>query len=109
MNTELTNYDARQLRLMLEGLDAFGREAIALRDLISNLEGLLGSLESVDDPWRNAFLKKWGVLEDVYANAIDKSFPTIPTEHLALANRAIVELRRLIMQRLESEKRKSAL
>jgi len=96
----MTDYDSRQLNLMIERLDAFERKAINLGHLVSSLDGLQNALRDVDGQWRNAFLKQWGVLEDVYADALDKNLKEIPNEYIALINRAIQEIRRLISDRV---------
>jgi hypothetical protein len=85
---------------MLEKLDAFDKKATPLGSLISGLDGLLNALEGADEQWKNAFLKQWGVLEDVYANALDKTFAAIPIGHMMLVNKAIGEIRKLIAQKL---------
>jgi hypothetical protein len=66
---------------------------------LSSLDGLQNALRDVDAKWQNAFLKQWGVLERVYADALDKNLKEIPNEHMALINRAIQEIRRLISER----------
>jgi hypothetical protein len=85
---------------MLERLDAFDKKAIPLGRLISDLDGLLNTLAGIDDRWKNAFLKQWGVLEDIYANALDQTFAAIPSAHLVLVNKAIGQIRQLIAQKL---------
>jgi hypothetical protein len=74
--------------------------AAPLGGLISDLDGLLNALEGVDDQWKNAFLKQWGVLEDVYANALYKTFPAIPSGHMVLVLKATAEIRKLVAQKL---------
>lgn len=96
----MTEYDTRQLKLMINELDAFERKAIDLTHLVSTLDGLLSALEDVDTHWKNFVLKQWGVLEDVNADILDKSLTEIPNQHLSLIANAIQEIRSLISQRL---------
>jgi hypothetical protein len=78
------DHDARQLGLMLERLDAFDRKEVSLGKLVSSLNGLLSALQDADERWKKDFLRQWGLLEDVHANALDKSFGKVPSEHLVL-------------------------
>ena len=100
MNKAKADYDSRQIRRMARQVEAFVDKVITLSELISTLDGLLSALEGVDVEWKREFQKQWGVLEDIYANAQDKSLPTIPQEHLALADKAIAAISRLIAQKL---------
>jgi hypothetical protein len=96
----MNTYNARQLNLMKGKLDAFDDNALSLRDLVVGLEGLLNALQDVDDVWRSSYLQRWGVLEEVYADALDKKLAEIPNEHIALINSAIKEIRELVAQKL---------
>jgi len=79
---------------------AFDNEAITLGELVADLEGLLYSLENLDESWQNSFLKQWGILEDVYADALDQKLKELPSEHKALIENAIDELRKLASQKI---------
>jgi hypothetical protein len=94
----MTAYNKRQLKLMLERIDWFHRGEIGLPALIANLDGLLNALEGVDQRWKQAFLKQWGVLEEVYADSLDKGLSAVPSENMPLINRAMDELKQLIAQ-----------
>jgi len=85
---------------MLERMAAFDNEAITLGELVADLEGLLYSLENLDESWQNSFLKQWGILEDVYADALDQKLKELPSEHKALIENAIDELRKLASQKI---------
>ena len=85
---------------MIERLDAFEQKTLSLGDLVSNLDGLQNALRDVDAKWRNAFLKQWGVLEDVYADSLDKRLIDLPAEWMTLIKKAIEEMRWLISKRL---------
>ena len=95
----MTNLESKQLALMLDKLNAFEKREISLANLIAGLEGLFNTLGDADDQWKKAFLKQWGVLEDVQAYALYKTFPTIPQEHMKFVEASITELRALIHRR----------
>ncbi|OAF07471.1 hypothetical protein [Bradyrhizobium neotropicale] len=94
----MTEYDVRQLGLMIEKLDAF--DAIYLSHLVSDLDGLQSAMESADAQWKSAFLEHSGVLEDVNADILDENLTEFPNEHARLLTSAIQEMRKLIAQRL---------
>ncbi len=96
----MEDYDIRQYRLMLDKLDAFGTQKLPLSNLISNLDGLLNALEDTDEQWKNAFLRQWGVLEDVYANSLDKNLQEIPGDQQVLVSKAVAEIRKLVAQNM---------
>jgi hypothetical protein len=60
-------YDARQLRLMLDRIEAFRRAEVGFGKLIVDLEALLGALRNPDEKWKNDFNYHWGKLEDIRA------------------------------------------
>jgi hypothetical protein len=86
---------------MIERLNAFEEKAIRLGHLVSDLDGLQRALEGIDTQWRNAFLEQWGVLEEVYADLLDRSLEEIPDQHMQFLERAIKEIRRLIAESLD--------
>lgn len=96
----MKDYDLRQLHLMTEQLDAYGRGAMDLGALVSRLDGLQNALPDAGASWRNEFSRQWGVLEDVYADSLDKNLKEIPMEHMSLVGKAIQEIRRLVSERI---------
>lgn len=68
----ISEYDARQLLLMLEHLTSFEKNQIDLCSLVGSLEFLLNALENVDIEWEEKFLKEITTLETVNALAIIK-------------------------------------
>ncbi len=95
----MTDPNARQFNLMIERLNAFEKKAITLGHLVSSLDGLQNALQDVDASWKKAFLKQWSVLEDVYADALDRNLKEIPDQHMGLLRGAIQEIRRLIAEK----------
>ena len=94
-----STYNQRQYKRMLEFLNEYEAERIGLGKLISNLEGLLGSLEGVSDDWRQSFLKTWGVLEDVYSFNVDRQIRQ-DIEDRRLIESSIAELKQMIKEML---------
>lgn len=85
-----------QLRQMLDTINAYESRQVDLGTLVNNLETLFGRLENPPDNWRKAFLKAWGMLEDVYAFALDKPVYQLEDVDFGLIAEAITRLRGLI-------------
>lgn len=85
---------------MLDRLNTFDNKLTTLGDLIASLNGLLNAVTDIDQGWKTAFQKQWAMLEEVYADALDKDLREISAENLGLVNRAIEEIRRLVTQRI---------
>ena len=92
----MTEYNSRQFDLMLEAMDDFHRGTINIGAIISRLDSLLVALTGVDDKWMNAYRKQLGILEDVYAYALDKTLGDVPSNHMPLVNGAIAQIRQLV-------------
>lgn len=88
---------------MRDRLDAYARDAISLRALVSDLEALIQALEPPGTPLAREFRGIWGGLEEIYACTIDNHLPDIPHEELARHIGPIVqEMERKIVGALES-------
>jgi hypothetical protein len=72
--------ECRQLDLMIDRIDAFRSDRIAIGPVISDLEALHWELHSVDDIWVEEFREAWADLEIPYAVALDRGEP-IPSIH----------------------------
>jgi hypothetical protein len=93
----MSDYDNRQYRLMLDQIEDFKSNRIDLKHLINGLESLLCVLEKPDADWKTKFRKKWGVLEEVYAVALDQK-SDLTQNDWNLVNAAVEELRQLLTQ-----------
>jgi len=71
----MTEREERQLKAMLEQLRLFQHGEVDLWSLIASLESLMNALEEAPEPWLSDFRKHWGVLEEVYAVAVDEERP----------------------------------
>ena|SRR6266850_8458954 len=96
----MSDYNARQYGLMLEQIKQFESKQIDLKHLINGLESLLCALEKPDEKWKSAFQSKWGVLEEVYADALDKGYSELPDSHKRLVTEAVRDLQMLVNQAL---------
>lgn len=67
-----TDFDQRQFTSMEEQLRRYEQGATNLGSLIAGLEALLLCLERADENWKTSFQAQWGVLEEVYAIALDR-------------------------------------
>lgn len=90
----ISEYDKRQLSLMKEMLVSYSNSKISLKKLIDNLEGLLNSLESIDDDWRCHFREHWFTLEQVYSVSLFRNEQINPADSDILE--ALTEINRLI-------------
>ena len=96
----MTDYDIRQLNLMIAKLNDFERGNLSLNHLVSSLDGIQNALQEIDNQWRNAFLTQWGVLEDINAEALERHSKDSPSEQVSLASRAIRAIRHLVAERM---------
>lgn len=100
----MNGHDQRLYRTMAENLDQYEGGAIGLDHLISSLDALLGVLEGMDQEWWDAFRYEWGTLETVYAIALDRGVTQLSPENQALIDEAIKNMRRLLADRITSER-----
>src|SRR5215212_2967614 len=100
MNTN-SAYDQRQYNRMLDLLEAYERKHISLGTLIGNLEALLESLERVSANWPNSFLREWGVLEEIYAVALDQGATRLEDQDLQLIGDTTAKLKNLVRLKLK--------
>jgi hypothetical protein len=99
--SEISEYNQRQYRLMLEQLTTFEQGQMKLDILVTNLEGLLNTLEQIEESWKSPFLSEWGKLEDARAVALFrqiKSFDQAATERIL---KAVSALKLLVLDKIE--------
>lgn len=106
-----TDFDQRQFALMEDHLRRYEEGGMELGSLIAGLEALLLCLEAADEDWKNQFRRKWGILEEVNAVALDRveqgdsaSVDAILKEadNQRLIKQAIEDIRCLLADRLAS-------
>lgn len=64
---QISNYDKRQLDLMMQQLDSFENGEIDLFSLQSSLEFLFQAMEYVNDSWEESFLEEISTLASINA------------------------------------------
>ena len=60
-----SEYDVRQLKLMLDSINSFEKKIIGLDSLIGTLEFLMSVLEVVEEDWEDNFLDEITALERI--------------------------------------------
>ena len=93
----MSDYDNRQYRRMLEQIEDFESKRIDLKHLINGLESLLCVLEKPSADWKAKFRSKWGVLEEVYAVALDRK-SDLTSNDWKLVNAAVEAMKQLLTQ-----------
>lgn len=96
MNPTLSEHDRRQYRLMLERLALYKDDKIGVQTLITDLESLVTSLDDISPNWKDKFYEWWGILEEVYAVALDEGRVPSSREDLDLIDQAVDDIERLI-------------
>jgi hypothetical protein len=91
----MSDYDNRQYRRMLDQIKDFESKRIDLEHLINGLESLLCALEEANAGWKSEFQSKWGLLEEVYAVALDRNRP-LNQDDWKLINPAVERMKQLI-------------
>lgn len=69
----LTGCDLKHIVLIQERINMFESNKLDLCDIIYDLSGLLKTLESVSDSWKNKFQAKVNALEIIYDSIEDES------------------------------------
>lgn len=64
--------NVRHYARIAQACDHYLVGAATLEVTISTLEGLIAALEDISPDLRNQFLARWGLLEDLYATALDQ-------------------------------------
>jgi hypothetical protein len=80
---------------MLDQIHDFESKRIDLKHLINGMESLLCVLEAADAAWKSKFQRKWEVLEEVYAVALDGK-RHLTQDDWKLINTAVEEMKQLI-------------
>ena len=93
---KVSEYDERQLNLMLDQLNAFENKKLDLSSLVGRLEGLLHAMEHVTDEWEEKFLDEFSTLESINAK-----MPKLKKEEMEkLIRNSIYNLKKLIQEKL---------
>jgi hypothetical protein len=91
--------DQMLLSEMETAVRAFGAGQLSFRGLLDRLESCVDNLSDEDLPWKEAFQREWGRMEDAYAYASDKGEKTIPERDMPAVEFALKEVKRLIAEK----------
>lgn len=92
----ITEYDQRQLNRMKEQVSNFESGNIGLGPLIGDLGFLLSAMESADRDWKKQLDEQIFMLEEIYADALDKNIKHFEPESQALVSKTIETLKGLL-------------
>jgi hypothetical protein len=104
-------YDQRQFRLMHDQLILFEKGKLDLASLIKGIKGLLSVLEEVDESWIDKIRREWGILETVYAVAVQRKEQNLAQDtqttindpvYRSLINEATQNMRQLVQDVLRT-------
>lgn len=95
-----SDYNSRQYALMVDVIRAYEANEIGLPRLIEQLEGLIAALEDVGGELRNAFLSRWGVLEDIHAAAIHHGRNVLDEAEIGRIRSALTEIKAAAAKRI---------
>lgn len=70
MQNEIMEYNNRQINLMIKKIIFFKAGQLDIYDLISDLGGLLNSIQDCNKDWFAAFQSQLGTLDTIFANIV---------------------------------------
>ncbi len=94
------NYDQRQYALMIARIDDYRHGHIGIEKLVNDLEALIDVLEEVSEDWRSLLYSNWGILEEVYAVALDQEVTTLSQADNSLIAEGLNILEKMINDEL---------
>ncbi len=68
----LTEFNRRQINLMIQKIELFLNNELNLPSLIEDLEALLDFMENIDQPWKDIFLNYWWKLETINSLILER-------------------------------------
>lgn len=97
----MSEYDLRQLNLMMQQITKFENKKLDLFSLQSSLEFLLNTMESVNPSWEYEFLEEITVFESINAGVpVD-----VQIDIRSIINQAVKNLKKLIQVEIERNSR----
>ena len=91
-----SEYNDRQLRLMLGVISEYESGEASLGKLVSDLEALEAALEKPNPTFAKDFRQVWGDLETIYALMLDDGRTTPTEDEVGVVRRILKELKPLI-------------
>jgi len=96
----MPDYDQRQYYLMLDRLNAFEAGKIQIDTLIGDLRGLVQSLQSVTDTWKNDFMLEWADLEIARGVALHREVRHFKESEIKIIREATSKLKLMVLQNI---------
>ena len=94
--------DQMLLTEMETAVRSFNAGQITFRALLDRLESCVDNLSDKDLPWKEAFQRQWGRMEDAYAYASFKGQKTLLETDMPAVESALAEVGRLIAEKTGS-------
>jgi hypothetical protein len=91
--------DQTLLTEMETAVRSFDAGQVTFRTLLDRLELCVDNLSDDDLPWKEAFQREWGRMEDAYAYASFKGQKAIPQSDMPAVKFALEEVKRLISEK----------
>ncbi|MHB8974987.1 MAG: hypothetical protein ACYC3X_31735 [Pirellulaceae bacterium] len=92
----LSESDRKFAEWMRKQIAAYETSALGLGSLITDLESLVGTMESLSPQHRRDFIDYWGGLEVVYAVFLDREIHELDSIGRKIVNEAIGNLKQWI-------------
>jgi hypothetical protein len=92
----MNDHDNKQHQLMTNYLLEFEQGSLKISQLIELLDGLLESLEDMEENWTDRFRSEWWTLEQIYAVAVDRGENRLDAESESLIYEAIENMKALL-------------
>ena len=96
--TQISEREQRQLEQLKDRLLRYESGSFSLANLVSEVDFLIEALEEVDAEKRLALRREWSVLEEVYADALDRGGPELTDESAKRADRTVEKLTHLVFE-----------
>lgn len=68
----VNDFDRRQLNQMRNLIDLFQKRQIGISKFVSDQWALVEMLQSIDKKWKDEYFALVNVIEDLYANSLDR-------------------------------------
>lgn len=96
----LTEYNHRQINMILDRIKWYENNEISLRKLVDDLEALFNVLENKDKNFENKFFAHWVPLEIIYSCMLSDKRQSLDEEDKKDVKKSLVNLKELIQSYL---------
>lgn len=88
----MNEYNNRQYLKMLECIRLFRSNERSLSECISDIKALMACLESPDVETKTNLQRNWAVLEEVYADSLDRGLPASARNNSDLIDKSFTNM-----------------